>query len=314
MGVGRLVQGDVGEFVKGRGWDYFWVGISALGIVFLTLARAWTTVGWGQLIFCYLFLALGGINNFRRGWNAPKEPSPEQAPDDTMDRVVTKVTALRSDYDEAMLVLERVLSVPEVAVAHPAWHALYEVQRDARTLLARYRASERGQFPDPGKQALLMLQRGDDCDWYSIKHSNEMHEAFDCLEIYWRTKVQKKSADGCSRRFEDRAGFRVRWHVASSNTSYSEAYGLDLMTTILEARELADRQRERAAIAEAMGYNHPALEAWAAGGEKRQYSFHGLDLEKWHVRLNYPGGLSWAEHPDLDQAVADALAKSPEPS
>lgn len=167
---------------------------------------------------------------------------------------------------------------------------------------------------DPGKQALQMLQRGDDCDWYSIKHSNEMHEAFDCLEIYWRTEVEHHDQNvlGHGRGpFESKAGFRVRWHVASTHTSYCEAYGLDLMTTILEARELADRLRLRATTAKRMDQKHPALDAWKANGPARKYSFHGLDVENWHVRLDYPGGLSWAEHAELEQAVAEALAKAP---
>jgi len=51
-------------------------------------------------------------------------------------------------------------------------------------------AATYGWVADPEKQALEMLQRGENCDWYSIKHSDEQHEAFDCLEIYWRTNVE----------------------------------------------------------------------------------------------------------------------------
>lgn len=171
-----------------------------------------------------------------------------------------------------------------------------------------------GWCADPGKQALAILQRGENCDWYSIQHNNEQHEAFDCLEIYWRTNVEQPERNEFHYGrgpFELKAGFRVRWHVAASHHSYVEAVGLDLMSTILEAREQADRLIVRAKSADSMGHEHPDLEAWKAKGSKRKYSFNGLDLEKWYVRLDYPGGLSWAEHEDLEQAVSEALAKAP---
>jgi hypothetical protein len=175
-------------------------------------------------------------------------------------------------------------------------------------------AATYGWVADPGKQALEMLRAGENCDWYSIKHSDEQHEAFDCLEIYWRTNVE------CPDRnefhygrgpFELKAGFRVRWRVAGTHHSCVEAVGLDLMSTILDAREQADRLMLRAKTVKAMGNKHPALDAWKARGDKREYGFHGLDVEKWSVRLDYPGGLSWADAPELDQAAADALAKAP---
>jgi hypothetical protein len=167
---------------------------------------------------------------------------------------------------------------------------------------------------DPGAQALSILQRGENCSWYSIDRTTEQHEGFDCLEIYWRTEVERPEENefGYGRGpFELKAGFRVRWHVAVTGHSYVEAVGLDLLTTILEARALADRLIVRARTAKAMGHEHPELEAWKARGAERKYSFHGLDVDKWSVRLDYPGGLSWAEDPDLDKAVANALAKAP---
>ena len=166
---------------------------------------------------------------------------------------------------------------------------------------------------DPGKQALAMLQRGDDCDWYSIDHTNEPHEAFDSLEIYWRTMVEHPDQNALRYGrgpFELKAGFRVRWRVAGTHHSYVEAVGLDLLTTILEAREEADRLIDRVRIAAEMGQKHPALEAWREGGEKRKYSFHGLSPEKWFVSIEYPGGMHWAEHQELDQAVADVLGRA----
>ena len=184
--------------------------------------------------------------------------------------------------------------------------------KQALTMLQRGESSPKEE--DPGKQALTMLQRGENCDWYSIKHSDEQHEAFDCLEIYWRTNVEQpeKNEFHYGRGpFELKAGFRVRWHVAATNHSYVEATGLDLMSTILEARERSDHLIARAKIVDAMGYKHPALEAWKAKGDKRDYSFHGLNSEKWSVRLDYPGGLAWADAPELEQAVVDALAKAP---
>ena len=171
-----------------------------------------------------------------------------------------------------------------------------------------------GWCPDPGKQALEMLRAGENCDWYSIEHSNEQHEAFDCLEIYWRTNVEQPERNefGYGRGpFELKAGFRVRWRVAGTHRSYVEAVGLDLMSTILDAREQADRLIVRAQTVKAMGNKHPMLDAWKARGDKREYGFHGLDVEKWNVRLDYPGGFAWADAPELDQAVADALAKAP---
>ena len=168
---------------------------------------------------------------------------------------------------------------------------------------------------DPGKQALEMLQRGDDCEWYSITHNdNEMHEAFDCLEIYWRTEVERSDRNelGYGRGpFESKAGFRVRWRVAATHRSYVEAYGIDLMSTILEARELADRSIRRNSLVTAMERKHSKLEDWKSREDGRKYEFHGLDLEKWRVRLEYPGGNAWAEHEDLEQAVAAALSKGP---
>jgi hypothetical protein len=167
---------------------------------------------------------------------------------------------------------------------------------------------------DPGKQALEILRSGENCDWYSIKHTDEQHEAFDSLEIYWRTNVEQPERNefGYGRGpFELKAGFRVRWRVAGTHHSYVEAVGMDLMSTILEAREKADQLIARAQTVKEMGRKHPALEAWKAQGEKRDYSFYGLDIEKWNVRLDYPGGLSWAEHADLDQAVTEALTKAP---
>lgn len=167
---------------------------------------------------------------------------------------------------------------------------------------------------DPGAQALAILRRGENCNWYSIEHTNEQHEAFDCLEIYWRTKVEHPERNELHYGrgpFELKAGFRVRWHVAATHHSYVEACGIDLLTTILEARELADRLTARSKILEELGYEHPALEVWKAKGPERKYSFHGLDIEKWNVRLEYPGGLAWAEHAELRLAVADALAKAP---
>lgn len=170
-------------------------------------------------------------------------------------------------------------------------------------------------FSDPGKQALEMLRRGENCDWYSITHNlNETHEGFDCLEIYWRTNVEHPEQNEFyygRGPFELKAGFRVRWHVSATHHSYVEACGLDLLTTILEARERADQLIARAQVTDGMGCKHPALEAWKARGPDRKYDFNGLDLEKWSVRLEYPGGLSWAEHEDLDQAIVDALAKGP---
>lgn len=168
--------------------------------------------------------------------------------------------------------------------------------------------------PDPGKQALAILQRGENCNWYSIEHTNEMHEAFDCLEIYWRTEVEQPEKNEFQYGrgpFELKAGFRVRWHVAGACTSYVEAVGLDLMSTILEARELADRHVARAQVGEDMDWKHPRLEAWKSGGIKRKYSFHGLDLEEWRVSLEYPGGYAYGNHENLDQAVEDALGKAP---
>lgn len=163
---------------------------------------------------------------------------------------------------------------------------------------------------DPGKQALMILQRGDDCDWYSIvRNDEEMHEGFDCLEIYWRTQVSKPSS-GYGRQFEERAGFRVRWHVAASDKGYIEAYGLDLMSTILEARALVDQHVERGEIVRAMGYKHPTLEEWKKSGVGREYDFGGLDLKEWRVNLRYPNGRAWAKHEDLNQAVYDALARA----
>ena len=169
---------------------------------------------------------------------------------------------------------------------------------------------------DPGKQAIEMLRRGENCDWYSVKHNpNEMHEAFDCLEIYWRTEVEcpERNEFGYGRGpFESKAGFRVRWHVSATHHSYVEAVGLDLLATIFEARDEADKLVARGQKAAAMGYAHPALEDWKTKEPKRKYNFDGNDLEKWRVRLEYDGGLAWAEHADLDQAVADALRKAPE--
>ncbi len=168
--------------------------------------------------------------------------------------------------------------------------------------------------PDPGKQALEMLRRGDDCDWYSIRHDErEMHEAFDHLEIYWRTEVERRDLNehGWGRGpFESKAGFRVRWRVAAAR-SCAEAYGLDLMSTILEARRLADQHIQRNQIAAATDHKHAALEAWKSLGEGRGYDFDGLNLEYWRVSLEFPGGRVWATHANLDQAVTDALAKAP---
>lgn len=160
---------------------------------------------------------------------------------------------------------------------------------------------------------MALLQSGENCDWYSIQHTGEMHEAFDCLEIYWRTNVEHSERNpGYGRGpFEPKAGFRVRWHVAATHHSYVEACGIDLLTTILEAREKADRLVARVALAAALGHKHSALDAWKERGPDRKYSFNGLDIENWVVRLDYPGGLSWAEHADLDRAVVDALAKAP---
>ena len=212
----------------------------------------------------------------------------------------------RAKRAEARLLrsMEALASLPEA----PGGAGLF------RTAVAIMDGPGQAPVPDPGKQALAMLQRGDDCNWYSIKHDhNEMHEAFDCLEIYWRTEVEHLDQNKYGYRgpFESKAGFRVRWHVAATNKSHVEAYGLDLMTTILEARELADRAVERKTRVVAMDQKHPVLEAWKERGEKREYSFHGLDLEKWSVRLDYPGGLAWADHADLEQAVVDALLKAP---
>lgn len=166
--------------------------------------------------------------------------------------------------------------------------------------------------PDPGAQALAILRRGENCDWYSIKHSDEMHEAFDCLEIYWRTNVEHPERNEFRYGrgpFELKAGFRVRWHVAATHHSHVEACGLDLMTTILEARALADRLAERAHLA--WSRSNPALEAWKARAPGRKYSFHGLDIDEWRVTLEFPGGYVWGASADLDQAVADALSKGP---
>jgi len=169
---------------------------------------------------------------------------------------------------------------------------------------------------DPGKQALEMLRRGENCDWYSIKHDpGEMHEAFDSLEIYWRTNVEQPEKNGYHIErgpFELKAGFRVRWRVAATNRSYVEAVGLDLLTTIREARELADRLVERQQLARSMEYRVPMLEAWKARGSKRRYSFHGLDIDKWYVRLEFPGGIVWAEEPSIYEAATAALAKAPQ--
>jgi hypothetical protein len=86
---------------------------------------------------------------------------------------------------------------------------------------------------------------------------------------------------------------------------------MDLMDTILQARTLADQHVARNELVAAMGDKHPLLEAWKARGPDRTYSFHGLSLDKWSVRLDYPGGLSWADHADLDQAVHEALKQTP---
>lgn len=175
------------------------------------------------------------------------------------------------------------------------------------------RRPERSRVPDPGKQALEILQRGENCDWYSLQHTDELHEAFDCLEIYWRTYVEypERNEHRYGRGpFELKAGFRVRWHVAATRHSYVEAVGLDLMSTILEARERADALCARTEEEKAMGSEHPILEEWKRAGPGRSYTWHGLDVDQWYVRVDFPGGTCWTKHPKLDHAVLNVLAKA----
>jgi len=46
---------------------YVMASIALVGLVCLTLSHVWRVVGIGQAIFCYLFLAVSGINDFRAG-------------------------------------------------------------------------------------------------------------------------------------------------------------------------------------------------------------------------------------------------------
>jgi hypothetical protein len=200
----------------------------------------------------------------------------------------------------------------EAALAKPG--AAMRAVREAAIQTSPVRAfAASARVPDPGKQALEILQRGENCDWYSIQHTDEQHEAFDCLEIYWRTNVEHPERNELRYGrgpFELKAGFRVRWHVAATRHSYVEAVGLDLMTTILEARERADALCARMAEEKAMGSEHPILEEWKRAGPGRSYTWHGLDVDQWYVRVDFPGGTCWTKHPKLDHAVLNVLAKA----
>lgn len=201
--------------------------------------------------------------------------------------------------------------VATVAALHYRGRALRAETRSSISIAKR----EWKAVPDPGKQALEMLRRGENCDWYSVKHSDEQHEAFDCLEIYWRTNVEHPERNELRwgrGPFEPKAGFRVRWRVAATRHSCVEACGMDLLTTILDAREQVDRIVERNRLVDSVGGKHPTLEVWRSKSPEREYDFDGLDLESWRVSLRYPGGNAWSRHADLDQAVTDALSKAPQ--